>query len=660
VSMSDRLGRLDRLQKSLVFRVIASATVVLLGLGVIGYVFLDSASTDPGRVSTTLADRIAEFEGLASDPATIEAGRDSGLREEIARLRSIDDAIAAARSPVSLSFGIGLVSAVVLLYVWLGLGLTYLGVTVAVGLVGVPLSLYGPTAAFGYIITAGGQLVLSFMVLLRGASLLFSGSHPVLAIARNVLSEAVRMKLSLLFIAMLVLGLIFLPVVLDGEQPLRFRIQGFLQYANMITFGLVAMLVLFFGVATVAFEQRDKIIWQTMTKPVAPWQYVLGKWLGVVSLAAVLLLVSAAGVFLFTEGLRRTPAVGEVRAYEPMDDSQAMTEDRMIVETRVLTARRSVYPVLPFNAGDERFDNAVEQRIADEQRQGPFNPSPADRQRFREEAVQQAAAEYRSIDPRTEGSEEFVFGGLGEAKRDNIPLTLTYKIDAEGNRPDVFYNLTFVFNDGSIEGPRRTGLGFAHTMTVSPRYIDDRGVLRFSLFNGALEAIRTGGVGLVGNTNSIVIPPDGLEVSYQVGSFRGNFLRVQAVQWVKLAFLSMVAVCSATFLSFPVACLISVGVFFLAQSSGWVQGALPGWGTTTVQGDFDPFRWAIYHFSDFISGLFTVYHELQPTQRLADGRLLSWWMVGNGVAMLGLVSAVVYAMGVYSFRSRQLAVYSGN
>lgn len=660
MSFSDRIGRLDRLQKSLGFRVVATAVVLALGLGVIGYVFLDAASAESGQVRSALLDRIAAAESLADDPDVLAEGQAGLLSEEIARLRSIEEAIAAARSPVSLSFGIGLVSAIILLFVWFGLGLTYAAVTFIVGLVAVPMMFFQSSAAFGYITMAGGQLVLSFAVLLRGSSILLSGSHPVLAIARNVLSEAVRMKLSLLFIAMLVLGLVFLPIVLNGEQPLRFRIQGFLQYATMITYGLVAMLVLFFGVATVAFEQRDKIIWQTMTKPVAAWQYVLGKWLGVVMLAAVLLLVSSAGVFLFTEGLRRTPAVGEVQAYEPMDDSQAMTEDRMIVETRVLTARRSVFPTLPFNAADERFDRAVEQRIADEQRQRAFNPTPADRVRFRGEAVQQASAEYRSIDPRNEGSEEFVFAGLIEAKRNNMPLTLQYKVDAEGNRPDAFYNLTFVFADGSIEGPRRTGLGFAHTMTVSPRYISDNGVLRFSLFNGALEAIPSGGIGLIGNTNSIVIPPDGLEISFQVGSFRGNFLRVQAVQWVKLAFLAMVAVCSATFLSFPVACLISVGVFFLAQSSGWVQGALPGWGTTTTTGEFDAFRFAIYHFSDFISGLFTVYNELQPTQRLSDGRLLSWGRVTNGVAVLGLIGVVVYAMGVYAFRSRQLAVYSGN
>ncbi|MEM9373897.1 MAG: hypothetical protein AAGA55_09660, partial [Planctomycetota bacterium] len=260
MSVSERLGSLDRLQKSLVFKIVATSLIAVVALGVIGYVFVDAASADPGRVTTTLGERIAEAETLALDPDVIESGGASLMNEEAARLRSINDAIIAARSPVSLSVGIGVFSAVVLMFVWLGLGLTYLAVTVTVGVVGVPLMLFSSTAAFGYIITAGGQLVLSFVVLLRAASLLFAGSHPVFAIARNVLSEAVRMKLSLLFIAMLVLGLVFLPVVLNGEQPLRFRIQGFLQYANMITFGLVAMLVLFFGVATVAFEQRDKII----------------------------------------------------------------------------------------------------------------------------------------------------------------------------------------------------------------------------------------------------------------------------------------------------------------------------------------------------------------------------------------------------------------
>lgn len=664
MSVTDRLSRLDRIQKSLRFKIVATVVVVLLALGAVGMSSLNSAA--PGGVQARLGQVLEEAEATAAEreQAAIDAGIDpsqTASAAEVARLRSVTDVIEASRSPVSLAIGLGAAVGLILLFVWLGLGLTYLGITLLMLACGVPLLLSPTTAAFGFVVIGGGQLVLSFAVLLRAGSMALSASHPVTAIARNVLAEAVRMKLSLLFIAMLILALAFMPMVLNGEQPLRFRVQGFLQYANMITFGLVALLVLFFGVATVAFEQRDKIIWQTMTKPVPAYQYVLGKWLGVVTLAAILLLVSSTGVFLFTEGLRRTPAVGEVNAFQPADDEIAMTEDRMILETRVLTARRSVYPNLPFAYSDEQFDEAVQRRVEEMERAGDYVTTAADRRKFREEAIQQAQAEYRSIDPIVEGSEEYVFSGLGEAKMNNIPLTLHYRVEAEGNRPDVFYNLTFLFIDtGTLEGPLKTGLGFTHSMNIAPRLIDQNGQLRFRLFNGALEQTPQGDIGLIPNTNSISIPPSGLEVSYRVGSFRGNFLRVQAVQWVKLAFLAMIAVCAATFLSFPVACLISVGVFFLAQSSGWVQGALPGWGTTTVEGDFDAFRWAIYHFSDFISGLFKVYDELRPTERLADGRVLTWGMVAKGVSVLGLLSVAIYGLGVYAFRSRQLAVYSGH
>jgi hypothetical protein len=52
-----------------------------------------------------------------------------------------------------------------------------------------------------------------------------------------------------------------------------------------------------------------------MTKPVASWQYILGKWLGLISLAANLLAICGSAVFLFTEYLKTQPAHGELAAY---------------------------------------------------------------------------------------------------------------------------------------------------------------------------------------------------------------------------------------------------------------------------------------------------------------------------------------------------------
>jgi hypothetical protein len=649
VSFSERLGAVDRVQKSRLFRIVATAVIVLLAAGAIGWAHLEAA-TDPTGLREVVA-QVPEF-------ITDAEGRQI-TNPEAVRVRSLADAADAARSPASFTIGVLLVSGVMLLFIWLGLGLSYLAITAAALAIGLPLLLSDRSAPFGFVVLGGAQLMLAFIVLLRAAVLLFTPAHPTLAIARNVLAEAIRMKISVIFIAMLIVMLASMPLILNGEQPLRFRVQAFLQYANQFAFWVIALLVLFFGAATVAFEQRDKIIWQTMTKPVSAAQYVLGKWLGVSTLAAILLLVSAAGVFGFTEYLRRLPAGGEVRPFEPRDASLLMTEDRLVLETRILTARRAVLPRTPFDLADPMFDAAVEQRIEGIQRLGPFTPTPADRARFREEAFREAITAFRSIDPIAERSQEYVFEGLDDAKRRGIPLTLRYKIDAEGNRPDVFYAITFLFSDGPIFR-ERTALGFSHTIILGPEKINDDGTLRFELFNGNFALDQQGALRFVPNTNSITMPADGLEISYQVGTFRGNFLRVQAVQWVKLAFLAMLAVCASTFLSFPVACLVAVGVFFIAESSGWVAYALPGWGTTDTDGKFDLFRFLTYHFADKVSSAFRIYNDLKPAERLADGRLLSWSSVASSTGVLLVVSFVIYLIGVFSFRSRQLAIYSGH
>lgn len=649
MSFSERLGAVDRAQKSRIFRIAATVTILLLAAGAIGWTFLESAASP-----TVFQDAIAQVPQFITDPE----GRQI-TNPEAVRIRSLADAAAAARSPASLTIGILLATGVMLLFIWLGLGLSYLAITAAALAIGLPLLLFDRSAPFGLVVLGGAQLTLAFIVLLRAAVLLFTPAHPVLAIARNVLAEAIRMKISVIFIAMLIVMLAAMPMILNGEQPLRFRVQAFLQYANQFAFWVIALLVLFFGAATVAFEQRDKIIWQTMTKPVSAAQYVLGKWLGVATLAAILLLVSAAGVFGFTEYLRRQPAGGEVRPFEPRDPSLLMTEDRLLLETRILTARRAILPVLPFSINDPVFDTAVEERILGVQRLGPFTPTAADRSRFRQEAFREAVTGFRSIDPIAERSQEYIFEGLHDAKHRGVPLTLRYKIDAEGNRPDIFYALTFFFSDGPVFR-ERTALGFSHTIILSPDKINDDGTLRFELFNGTFALDQQNAVRFVPNTNSITMPADGLEISYQVGTFRANFLRVQAVQWVKLAFLAMLAVCASTFLSFPVACLVAVGVFFIAESSGWVAHALPGWGTTDTQGKFDLFRWVTYHFAGTVSSAFKIYNDLKPTERLADGRLLSWPSVASSTAVLVVASLAIYFAGVFSFRSRQLAIYSGH
>ena len=648
MTIREGIAKLDHLQKGKLFKVIASVVIALVGSLLIGYALLNNNAD-----TSHLTQKINEL------PATVTNFAGEEIENPLlAQTRQIQELINNAKPGVLLAVGTAAVSVMLILVVWLGLGLVYptlagLAILVYFALRGGRFEIVG-SIAVGMII-----LSLSFMVLMRAASMALSFANPVMAIARNVLAEAIRMKISLVFIVMLFFVLAALPMLLNDDQSLRYRVQNFLQYASGFTFMFIGMLVVFFGAATVTYEQREKVIWQTMTKPVSAWQYLLGKWLGVVMLSGILLAVSATGVFLFTEYLRNQPAIGESEPYLAADGS-GMTEDRLILETQVLASRESVLPSLPFSINDPIFDQAVEMKIQRERVNNPsYNPNPSERNALKQQIYKDEVTEYLSIDPNAEKHEEFVFNGLWKAKELGLPLTLRYKINAEGNRPDIFYILTFAFDDGTVLPPRRTGLGYSHTMALSPEFINSNGQVRLQIVNGQLLAARDGNFDVQTNMNTFTIPPDGLEISYSVGGYRTNFVRVFVVLWVKLAMLAMLAVWASTFASFPVACLIAGGLFFIGESAGFVQEALPGWGKTNVDGDPSVYRTIIYYFADGISSAFTTYNNLRPTSRLSEGEILSWGSVSRGVLTLGAISAFFFFSGVAIFRKRQLAIYSG-
>ena len=369
-------GRLDRLQKSRGFKIGASVVVVVLAAALFFTAWV--AANDAGA-----AERLLEFRerqtAHVTDPLAPRVSMiASTYYSLLTQLSSPDGALA-------VGIGALAVTLVSLAVVWLGLALTYLAVLLIAGAVAVPLASFSATAGIGRLILGVVPLALAFLTLLELLRILLGASHPVTAIARNVLNEAVRMKISIVFIVILLLLLAVVPSALEPDQPLRYRVQQWLQYGVGFSYAVMALLTAFLAVGTVVFEQRDRIIWQTATKPVRAWQYILGKWVGVMALNAVLLAVTAAGVYLFTEYLRHQPANGELaymvddRGNSTRGNLAAASLDRRILETQVLVARIGAQPepfaLTPFNL-EFRVDERLRQ-ITD--------PAPDDRARLQQE-----------------------------------------------------------------------------------------------------------------------------------------------------------------------------------------------------------------------------------------------------------------------------------
>ncbi len=664
---SEAVRAIDRVQRTLWFKIVASAVIVAVAAGALLWYVV---TVEPPKMSLVDGSAPPSGSGQGADANAAGAAQPPPeVKSELDRTqRLLDDVLSQRKSTGSVALGAAAATGVLLLIVWLGVALSYLALAVgavAVWALAVAVcwlaSLFGLPYPEEFLSPQGGLVRLlagitvlgaGFTALMAGLRLLYSAiPGPVSAVARNVLAEAVRMKVSLVFIVMLILGLACLPGLLDPTTPLRYRVQTFLQYGTGGAFGVIAILTLLFSAATLSFEQRDRVIWQTMTKPVAPWQYILGKWLGVVSLSAVLLVVCGSAVFLFTEYLKAQPAQGESSPYIAADGS-LLTEDRRILQFQVLQASISAEPEPSFGPDDPAFLKSVAEYVENQKKVSEdFKGTPADVQRVHDDLYKQSQQAFRSIEPGN--SQVFTFRGLDRARQGDIPLVLRYRIDAGSNMPDQIYRLTFLVG-GSDPIVRPCGLGQVHIIDgIMPSAIDKDGNLQVQVINGDAYQRAV-------NPLTVSFPPGGLQVSYSVGGYQVNFLRVLLVLWVKLAFLSMLAIWASTFLSFPVACLVAFGAFLCAESAGFLGDAAQYYASGDNKGISKGFDVMIQDIGLAVSWLFRTYADLRPTAKLVEGELVSWPGVAGATILLGLWSLVLYGVAVQTFRKRELAMYSGN
>jgi hypothetical protein len=680
-------ARLNLIQKSTRFKWVASAVVVAFALFLLGTMWV--AANRPGAATAPAAKDPAAQSQVAPGPMArfIEAGPIALLKrgEEAAR--------GAMRTREGTAMVVGFAAAAVagtVFVIWLGLGLSYLALLVLGWGVAWPLAAWESTARTGQVLLGVVPLTLFFLVLMQVLRIALGGSTPVFAVARNVLVEAVRMKVSLVFIVILILFLAVIPGMLTEDQPLRFRVQQWLSYGVGLSYAVLAMLTLFLSAGTVAFEQRDRVIWQTMTKPVRHWEYVLGKWIGVMGLNAVLLTVTAAGVYLFTEYLSHQRARGETAylvredgmradptdpAMEPIIDqrlaeakervpsfqitpqarevvryqlvNEFMSEDRRILELQVLAARGGVFPEPPQLVAEE-VSKIIDGRVAQAAADNPsFTPGPGFRKKIEADVLQEIFTQSRTIAPGFKA--QFLFKGLGDVKKQSQrgELTLRYKVNAGSNNPSAIYKLVMFINGFPKEVA--TALKVTNSLSIEPEVIDDKGELLIEIASDPSNAF------------AMNFPPDGLELMYRAGGYEANFFRVMSAIWVKLGFIAAVAIAAATFLNFPVACLVAVTVLFAAESAGFLKESLE------VYVSYDEHTKTTNYFAVVVRAVaipaslaFQSFSELKPSTNLVEGRLVSWSSLGGATALIGSWTLGALLIGWGAFRRRELATYSGH
>jgi hypothetical protein len=407
-------------------------------------------------------------------------------------------------------------------------------------------------------IAIGGAAALTCGVLVGLATLrrLLSSGHPIVAVARTLVEEAVGTRLSVLLLMLVIVGLPALPLVLDPAERLAYRLQFFLDWSLSGAFVLLAMVSIALCCGSVCGDIESHRIHMSLSKPLRRWEYLVGKWLGMCLLDLLLVMIVGFGVYAFAQALRQAPA--------------ADNGDRRAVEEQVLTARAAARPVHP---RQEDFERSVEAAIEQIRKDDPslFAKDPVGARR---RILSQHVFLWHTVSPDVVSS--YLFTGLEQHGLQSKVIQLRLEPFADNSKTtaaEVRFALWLNERPYPVKGGKHEEYtlqaGTIHTLEFPSSAIADDGTLRVTIANRNLV--------MPGDSQPTSIgfnPGEGLELLYRVGTFEGNFVRGLLVMWAKLAMLSAVALAAAAWLGFPVAMLTSMMVFVAAVASGFLADAI--------------------------------------------------------------------------------------
>ena len=446
-----------------------------------------------------------------------------------------------------------------------------------------------------------------------------------------------RFKLFLVIAALLVLAVVALPLVIRDDGTAQGFTQIILTYTLSVTTGLLGLSTLWLACGTLARDVEECQIQMIATKPIARWQVWVGKWLGIVSLNAVLLAIAGACIY----GLLQW------RATKLPADEQAR------LRAEVLVARGSAKEPDISAQIDQETERLLQARIKENPQVG--NLSDTEKEAVVRQIHEEVKAAHQLVPPGYPHAWRIDLGRLKDFLRDK-PLQLRIKFQTSNPYQKIDYATMWQIGDpqGNYWRTNLTSLAqdTFHEFEVPANLLDKDGALTIDFINP--------------NNTTLLFPlEDGMEVLYPETGFGMNFIRGLMVIFCWMALLAALGLAAASYLSFPVAAFFSLAMLTLVLSSGTLAETVEN-GTVGV-GDEE--KGIMGHSAaDFflipafkgVLGVVKLTQTVSPIDALSAGRVISWGQLatafGQVVVLLGGIIALV---GIILFYRRELATAQG-
>jgi len=235
------------------------------------------------------------------------------------------------------------------------------------------------------------------------------------------------------------------------------------------------------------------------------------------------------------------------------------------------------------------------------------------------------------------------------------PLVLRVKFHAARQGDLASVNTVWLIGDvasGRFErSPRQLTANVFQELPVPPNLFSDDGKLHIECENR--DAV------------TLLFPlEDGLELLYPEGGFLLNYERGVGIIFCWLSLLAAIGLAASTFLSFPVAALLTAALVLIGLSGGTISGVLregTAWGFDydTGQAGSITLDWLLLPIFRVLSFVVDGITSFSPIEALTTGRSIGWMELGRAaVQIIGLAGGGFAVVGIVFLTRRQLGQHS--
>ena len=449
-----------------------------------------------------------------------------------------------------------------------------------------------------------------------------------LAISILTLRAAFRYRVFLVLSALLIAGVVLLPLLIKDDGSAQGFTQIILTYTLTLATALLGFASLWLSCGILAREMEEAQMQMVAVKPISRWQIWIGKWLGILALNAMLLALTGIAVY----------ATMTYRA------SKLPASEQEILRREIFVARASVSEPV------EDYDRIAQEIVREQLQSGP-PPEGLTVAAMRNMIREQLKARDQLVPPNYRKLWEIPVGDPEDVR--NRRMTIRARVEPPVPGIESRFPTRWIVGDPNTNNRFETNLvmmGESYIeFPIPAATVNQDGILFITVDNFSEEPM-------------LFQVEGGLEVLYQVGGFAANFARGLAIVFCWLALLSALGLAGATFLSFPVAAFCTIAILFTSLSSDTLQQIIDEGGVVAVNTNtgFADEPNLINSFAvpaaKTLLGLFNLARGFSPIDDLSSGRAVSWGELSRAFfQIVVLLGGLLAAAGITIFTRRELA-----